>query len=262
MQFLSYCAIAATAAILSAVIGDISVLLSLLVFLIVLFGCIFIHAMILVVGSYFVSFENPPKRCGFFRYMTLATISLMLTYARIFPKVVGREKLPQEKFLFVSNHYSAYDPVVAMHCFKKYKLGFVSKKENVQLPFVGKFMFASDVIPLDRENPKSAVKTISKAAENISSQKCSMGIYPEGTRNKNPKEVKLQPFHDGSFKIALKSKAPIVVAVTRNTHKITKSLFTRAVIEIVDVISYEEYQGMKTSQISQMVYKIIEDRID
>lgn len=261
MQFFIYCMIALVSAVISAIAGSLSIGSTLLLFLAVLLLCIFVHAMTIVIGSFFIDFENPPKKCGFFRYVTLATISLMHTYARILPKVIGREKLPQEKFLFVSNHYSAYDPVIAMNCFKKYKLGFVSKKENVNLPFVGKFMFASDVIPLDRENPKSAVKTISKAAENISSQKCSMGIYPEGTRNKNPKEVKLQPFHDGSFKIATKSKAPIVVAVTRNTDRITKSLFTRAVIEIVRVIDYSEYEGMKTNQISQMVYKILEDSI-
>ena len=45
-----------------------------------------------------------------------------------------------------------------------------------------------------------------------------MCIFPEGTRNDNPKE--LLPFKEGSFKLALKTGCPIIPVAMTNTPKI------------------------------------------
>ena len=43
-------------------------------------------------------------------------------------------------------------------------------------------------------------------------------IFPEGTRNKNDSELELLPFHEGSFKIAVKSGCPIIpVSITNSS---------------------------------------------
>ena len=59
------------------------------------------------------------------------------------------------------------------------------EQENLKIPFVGRFIAAVGCLPLDRDNPKNAVRTIRKAAENIKNGYANYGIYPEGWENKN-----------------------------------------------------------------------------
>ena len=91
------------------------------------------------------------------------------------------------------------------------------------------------------------------AARNIAENRASIGIYPEGGINKS--EELLLPFHHGSFKIALKAKAPIVVTSIRNTDKLKKRFLwksTNIYLDVIKVLPYDEISALKTSEISQM----------
>ena len=84
-------------------------------------------------------------------------------------------------------------------------------------------------------------------------------IFPEGTRSKNGN--RMGEFKSGSFKAATKAKCPIVPIAIIDSYL----PFDRNSIDKVDVqihilppIPYEEYQGMKTTQIAQMVRSRIE----
>ena len=72
---------------------------------------------------------------------------------------------------------------------------------------------------LDRRDIKQGLKTILAAIEKIKSG-ISICIFPEGTRNKNPDETELLPFHEGSFKIATKSGCAIIPMSINNTAEI------------------------------------------
>ena len=58
------------------------------------------------------------------------------------------------------------------------------------------------------------MECINKAASLLEKRELSVGIYPEGTRNKGEEML---PFHNGVFKIAQKSKTPIAVLAIKNT---------------------------------------------
>ena len=118
-------------------------------------------------------------------------------------------------------------------------------------------MLASGCTSLDRDNNRAAAKAILTAVENVTSGKNSMGIYPEGKSNLHPEKTKLLPFHHGSFKIAVKSKAPIVVAVIGNTRKVFRQLFTHIDLDIVRVIEYDEYKNLSTGELSDLIYDIM-----
>lgn len=53
----------------------------------------------------------------------------------------------------------------------------------------------------------------------------SVFIFPEGTRNKNDSDLPLLPFHEGSFRMALKSKCPIVPVAICNTVNVWEAHF-------------------------------------
>ena len=217
--------------------------------------------LVLLIGSLFINPEKLPEKNGFHRFMTLATIDVMLTGMRIHVKVNGAEKLPAQPFVYVSNHLSVFDPMIAMLYLRKYRLAFVSKKENIQIIAAGKFMLASGCTSLDRNNNREAAKAITTAIQNITSGRNSMGIYPEGKSNLHPENVKLLPFHHGSFRIATKAKAPLVIAVIGNTRKVFRQLFTHIELDIVRVLEYEEYKDLSTGELSDMVYGIMLENI-
>ena len=227
-----------------------------IVFLTIFLLLIWIHAAVTMIISVFASRKNQPKKLkNIFRSVTLMTINLFLHIMKAKIHVTGAEKIPDnQRFLMVGNHLSIFDPMIAMYCFRDKELAFVSKKENIDMPFFGRLMLASGCIPLDRENNRSAVKSIMTAARNIAENRASMGIYPEGGINKS-KEL-LLPFHHGSFKIALKSKAPIVVTSIRNTDKLKERFLwqsTNIYLDVIKVIPYDEISDLKTAEISQMI---------
>jgi 1-acyl-sn-glycerol-3-phosphate acyltransferase len=105
------------------------------------------------------------------------------------------------------------------------------------------------------------VKSINAAAENVKNNICSMAIYPEGTRNK---AEGMLPFHAGSFKIATKSGAPIVVSTVEGTELVSKNApFKRTVInlKICEVFSSEEVLSSTTAELAEKARKIMCDSL-
>jgi 1-acyl-sn-glycerol-3-phosphate acyltransferase len=133
-------------------------------------------------------------------------------------------------------------------------MAFVSKPENFKVPFFGNMIRKCCFLPIDRENPRNAVKTVDKAANLIKADEVSVGIYPEGTRNKS--YVGLLPFHNSVFKIAHKANnAPIVIVGVSGTEKIHKNTpwkRTHVYLEVMRTLSTEEVQAMRTNEIGKI----------
>ena len=262
MQLFIYTLISLCAVIVTAMLSDLSLPLLILLFFAYLIGLLALHVLMVFVTSQFVDPERLPEKInGFHRYVTLSTISLILSFMRVRVTVRGRELLPDCPIMFISNHFSVYDPMIAMLYLRQHKLAFVSKKENIQIPMAGRMMLACGCVSLDRGSSKKAVEVINRAAQNISSGRCSMGIYPEGGTNRDPENVVLKPFKDGSFRMALKAKAPIAVAVMSNTRKINRQVFTHVTMDIIKVFTYEEYKDMKTGELSALAHETMKEWI-
>lgn len=217
-----------------------------------------------VIATLFVNVHTECKRDHpLFRFYANGIIDILTCALRIRVQVSGMEKITASRFLLVSNHRSAFDPILEMGIFRKYRLGFVSKEENFKIPVIGKIMHQCSCIALDRENPRKAIETITHAARTIHSGSAAMGIYPEGTRNPNP-EAGLLPFKPGAFKIAQKAGCPIVVAVIQNTESILKNApirKTRVQLKIVGVLDEDTVKQNSTAQISEMVRGMMEKAI-
>ena len=100
-------------------------------------------------------------------------------------------------------------------------------------------------MPIDREDLKQSLKVIKQAVKYLDEDQCSVGIYPEGTRN-NTDDLIL-PCKAGSMKIAYLSKKPIVVMSVINTDKVVKNFIlkrTHVYIRICEVIPYEDYKDL------------------
>lgn len=196
---------------------------------------------------------------GFHRAMLDFTVSLILKLLNTKTEITGKEKLPEKgPFLIVGNHISNYDPIAVLALFKKYRISYITKPENLKIPIAGGFIYKCCFLPIDRENDRAALKTILNAAGLMKKNVCSIGVYPEGTRNKSGKG--LLPFKNGCFKIAQRAGVPIVVVTTKNTNKIAKNApfrRTNVHINVCGVISAEEAKGITTVQIGEKVKNMI-----
>lgn len=182
--------------------------------------------------------------------------------ARLKIRMEGGEKVPWERrFLIVSNHCSNFDPIITWYLLRKNNIAFLSKGENFKVPLFGGMIRKCGFLKIDRENPKESMRTLKKAADLIKRNEASVGIYPEGTRNRTP-EKGLLPFHNGVFKIAQMAEAPIVVAALHGTDQIRRHYplrRTKILLRILEVIPAEEAGGRRTSEIGERVAGMLKE---
>jgi len=120
--------------------------------------------------------------------------------------IKGLDNVPTDtNFLLVSNHRSMLDIPLVMLQFKK-PLIFIGKDAIRKWPFIGWWLDAMDGLFINRTNPKEGLKTILTAIDRINAGESCI-IYPEGTRTKT-KEI--QPFKQGSLKLASKTGVPVI----------------------------------------------------
>ncbi len=175
----------------------------------------------------------------------------LCSWGRVHCVVSGQDLLPQEgRFLWVCNHRSAFDPVVTADRLRDCNIAFLSKPSNMKLPGIARLAWGACFLAIDRENDREALKAILKAADLLKRGVCSIGLYPEGTRTKTGK---LLPFHAGSFKIAQRGNAPVVVAAIQGSEKVGRNFpFRRTVVnlDILEVIPAEKVKAMSTQELS------------
>ena len=257
-SLLFFCITSALAAVAAAVISG-AAGLQLLWFLPLAFAAAFIALVILfllflVLISLTVDKRKPQKEYSpFFFTVYRFCLSLICACCRVRLKTEGLELIPDERFLLVSNHRSGFDPIITGLALKDYRLTFISKPENLKIPVIGKIEHGCCVLSIDRDNDRSALVTINAAADLIRRGEVSVGIYPEGTRNRAGKG--LLPFRCGSFKAAQRAGAPIVIAAILGSESVISRAplrSTEVTLKICRVLPAEEVARLKTSEIGKI----------
>lgn len=211
-----------------------------------------------IIGLLFVNMKKEYEHDSkFFRFLLNSSTSIAVRLLRIHIKVTGRELLPKGRFLLICNHRSKFDPILTWHILSRENLAFISKPENFKIPVFGRIIHRCCFMPIDRENPRSAMKTVNRAANLIKNDVASVAVYPEGTRNYGEG---LLPFHTAVFKIAQKANVPIVIMSIWGTPDIRHNFpkhKSNVEINILGVLSAEEITTMKTNEIGNIAAKKI-----
>ncbi len=227
----------------------------------VILAPIVLAALFVIICSLFVD----PRReyedhSSFYRALVNVSAPIALWIMGVRIHVTGLEKIPADtnRLLFVGNHRSNFDPIIALHVLRRWKPAFISKPENFDLFVYGRIARRCCFMAIDRENPRNALKTISQAAALLKKGEVSMGVYPEGTRSKNGE---LLPFHNGVFKIAQRSDSSIVVTALANTDKVHKNFpfrRTHVYFDVLTVIPPDAVKAAKTEAIGDEVRALLE----
>src|SRR5580704_10669542 len=141
----------------------------------------------------------------------------LLILVRIRVEVDGLERIdPNGAYVFAANHLSYTDtPVVLSYIPVQFR--FMAKEGLFQIPFLGTHLTQAGHIPVPREDPRAAVKTLTRAAEMIRERRISILIFPEGGRSM---DGDLQPFKEGAAYIAIKAGVPMVPVTLIGTRSI------------------------------------------
>ncbi|MGM9615549.1 MAG: lysophospholipid acyltransferase family protein [Oscillospiraceae bacterium] len=204
----------------------------------------------------------PEENHPFYRAIVVYVIGQLCRFARIRIHCKGTEKLPEGRFLLVSNHRAAYDPIATIWALRHRDIAVVAKPEIGRIILAGPMLYKANFLPINRQDPREAMKTINAAAKLLANDVVSVGIYPEGTRNKNPENGLLE-FHNGVFKIAQKARVPLVVATITGAEDVMKNLpwrRTEVYLTICEVIPAEELIG-STAAVSERVQTIMEENL-
>ncbi len=132
--------------------------------------------------------------------------------------VHGLENIPEGPVLFVSNHQSNMDIAIICGFIDKPK-GFIAKKELKKLPLINKWITLAGSIYLDRENPRKSMEGILEGIKTLKNGH-SLVVFPEGTRSRGDK---MGEFKSGSFKLATKSKVPIIPLTIDGTYRVMEA---------------------------------------
>jgi len=156
----------------------------------------------------------------------------LLAIAGVRVRIEGLEKLtPGASYVFASNHLSYMDtPVILANIPADFR--FMAKSGLFKIPLLGTHLAQAGHIPVPREDPRAAVKTMALAAETIRTRNISLLIFPEGGRSH---DGILQPFKDGGAYIAIKAGVPLVPVSISGTHEILamhSSIFHRGSVTV------------------------------
>lgn len=157
------------------------------------------------------------KNLLYFIIKPIYTILLKIIFR---PKIIGKENIPQEgALIFAGNHKHAVDPTMVM--MSTNRIVHYMAKESLFKGLHGILFKKIGLIKVyrGRSNPNAVIE-----AEKILNNGGTIGIFPEGTRNKGTEE--LLKFRHGAVAIAKKTNTKILPFAIRNKYKI----FRRSVV--------------------------------
>lgn len=227
---------------------------------VIFMGLVLLFLLIIVVSALCVDpkkeLESPS---GYFRFLLTQFSRMALRFGGVTIHSTGLDKLPQgERFLLVSNHRFAFDPLIFYASMPRSQLAFIAKKEVFDIPLVAQVMRKVLCLPLDRNNDRAALKSILKAIQFLKEDKASIAIFPEGGTNKT--DDTLLSFKNGAFKVAQKAGVPIVICAITNTRAIFKNMFRRhtdVYLDVLDVVSADDLAGCTTIDIGERVHAVM-----
>lgn len=253
-------AVSVIAAVLVCLLGGVSFWWLALLVLGFFLGGLILAFLFLWLMCAFVDFGKPQEHDSkFYRFLARIYIEALVPLVQVRIRKRGLEQLPQEgPFVLMCNHQSIADPVILLEAFPKANLTFISKKENHDMFLIGKIMHKLMCQLLDRENDRQALKVILRCIQLVRDEKMNLGVFPEGYCTL---DGRLQHFRPGVFKIAQKTKVPIVVCTVNDTAQIFKNLPklkpTEVDFHLVGVVRPEEFEGLTTVQLADKVFQMM-----
>lgn len=205
--------------------------------------------------------NHPEKYSEQKRYnLVRHAITLMKRSGRIHTRSYGEENLPKEGgYVMFSNHQGKYDALGIMISHKE-PCSFVMDKNKSNTILVREIVDLVQGKRLDKSDVRQALTIINEVAQEVKEGRKYI-FFPEGGYEFNNKNI-IGTFKPGSFKCAVKAKAPIVPVALIDSYKVFNSFSFGKVttqVHFLKPLCYEEYKGLKTLEIARIVKERISE---
>jgi len=184
----------------------------------IVWSAFILTSLILFPVSLLVWFLTYPFDTGrkVFHYWLLIHSGILTSFlpcGRIKPE--GLEKINRNiSYVIISNHQSILDILVLNRIFINFK--WISKIENLRVPFLGWYLRMAGYIPVERGNRESRGEMIKSAARCLRNN-ISIMIFPEGTRSP---DGNIGFFKTGAFELALMTDKPVLPVIIDGTGRL------------------------------------------
>lgn len=214
----------------------------------------------LIKAVYYVKHEE--KYTEEQRYqLALRMIDRMKRNGRIHTVSYGKDNLPKENgYIMFPNHQGKYDTLGIMAAHERPCSVVIDDKASHAL-ITSQFIDLLQGIRMDKTDMRKQVEAIRKVANEVKKGR-NFIIFPEGGYDNNHNTV--QEFLAGAFKSAQLSRSPIVPVAIYDSYKVFSINSIRKVrtqVSFLEPIPYEEYKGMNTRAIAQLVKNRIESEL-
>lgn len=173
----------------------------------------------------------------------------------------GIENLPKENgYIMFPNHQGLFDALAIIETHER-PLVTVMKKEVKDIFLLKNIIQILQAEIIDREDVRQSMKVINNMAKRVKNGE-NFVIFAEGTRSRNKNNI--LEFKGGSFKSAMYAKCPIVPVALVDSYKAfdTGSIKKITVqIHYLEPLYYEDYKGMKSTEIAELVSHKIQETI-
>lgn len=208
--------------------------------------------------------DHPEKYSETERYeLARHVVALMKNTGGIRTQAFGIENLPKEGgYMMYPNHQGKYDALGIIYTHRS-PCSLVMDRAKSNTILVREFVDLVQGKRLDKNDVRQALSVINEVSQEVKAGKRYI-LFPEGGYEFNNRNH-VCDFKAGSFKIALKTKAPVIPVALIDSYKVFNSFKLGPVttqVHYLKPILYEEYVHLKTQEIANLVRDRIQEKID
>ncbi|HHT88470.1 MAG TPA: 1-acyl-sn-glycerol-3-phosphate acyltransferase [Clostridiales bacterium] len=189
-------------------------------------------------------------------------VPIIIRRGRIKIHVTGLENLPSESgYIMFPNHQGLFDALAVIQTHER-PLVTVMKKEVKNIFLIKQVITMLQAEIIDRDDIRQSMQVIMNMTRRVKAGE-NFIIFAEGTRSRQGNS--LLEFKGGSFKSAMNAKCPIVPVALIDSYKAfdTGSIRKLTVqIHYLKPLYYDDYKGLKSTEISEKVSEIIRTKIN
>lgn len=191
---------------------------------------------------------------GWAKMMHVFTVVLLGIRVRVH----GRENIPEEPCVIISNHQSAWETYYMQHLFKPQSQ--VAKSSLLKIPLFGWTFAMMKPIAIDRSNRRQAMTQVIEQGVQRIGEGSSVLIFPEGTRTEPGHPL---PFRKGGAVLA-KQAGCKMVPVTHNSGSfwLNKSFAKKAGVVDIFIHSPIETADRDAESLMQEAQRIVYGQLD